>query len=820
MASAVEDRGLEAAPAFGALLRRYRHAAGLSQEALAERARLSLYGISALERGYRRTPQRETLELLVEALALSEQQRREFEASATRASSPRRRSEASITVGPWPGAPSADLPLALTRFMGRGAELEEIAVLLRENRLVTVTGAGGIGKTQTALRAVTAANATAGTPVCFVNLASVADAALIAAVIAGALGVQEVPNHPLLETLVAFLRNKSVILIFDNCEHVIVEAAIVADFLLRGCPNVRVLATSREPLKAAGERTYRLPSLDRGSAVALFADRARAADPHFPLTSQNEPIVAAICERLCGIPLAIELAAARVTVLPLSLLTKELDDHLGILAGGGRSAPPRQQTMRAAIDWSYELLTESEKRLFERLSIFVGGCTLDAARVVCQGGDVAADDIFSLISSLINKSLVLAELEEIEPRYRLLEPFREYAREKLRVRGEEAEAAHRHVLACLDLAADYTLRDQHYTIYYRYPRDEIGNWRAAIRWALTERNDVEAAQRLVAEVVFSWSGTTPLIGDARRWISAALALADEETHPEVVAKLNLANARLAMHLDKHALQLESAKKSVAYYREAGDGLNLSRSLMVAGNALIDLGCVGDAVLILEEGLALAREFNPYWDTINLLRQLGYAYRETRDFATSRAFFTEASQLLEFTGDQVDTELTISDFAALDFAEGNPQAAVSALTDLFARGLDPLTPRRLIALAELCFSEYLIALGRYEEAQKYASQALVVAREEHMDVYAASALGLLATIAISRPFGTPNVHAKAALILGFVEARLRALGSSGWRPDLDVLSTLRGKMGEDSIAKLGACGANTSENEAADIAVAL
>jgi len=415
------DRGrVPGSPDFGTLLRQRRLAAGLSQEALAERARMSTQGISALERGYRRTPQRETLALLVGALALDDEQRGQFEAAAARTALLGR--WAPVSVGPWAEGATANLPLALTSFVGREVELGEIAVLLGDHRMVTLSGAGGIGKTQTALRAATARSDATDGAVCFVGLASLVNPALVVAAIGSALGVQEVPNHPLLDTLLAYLKNKSLLLILDNCEHVIAEAATVADALLAGCPNVRILATSREPLRAAGEYTYRLPSLRvplldethrwgvmdvlEYGAIALFNERALAVDHCFRLSDENAPIVAEVCRRLDGIPLAVELAAARISMLPLKGLVEKLDDRFRILTRGERTTLSRQQTMRATIDWSYDLLSAPEQRVFERFSVFGGGCTLAAATDVC------ADDVRRMACStcfhhsLINRSLL------------------------------------------------------------------------------------------------------------------------------------------------------------------------------------------------------------------------------------------------------------------------------------------------------------------------------------------------------------------------------------------------------------------------------
>jgi predicted ATPase/DNA-binding XRE family transcriptional regulator len=378
-------------------LRHYRLAARLSQEALAERARMSTQGISALERGYRRTPQRETLALLAGALMLSDEQRGEFEAAAARTVLLGR--GASVTVGPWAAGATATLPLALTSFVGRETELDEIATLVHDHRLVTITGAGGVGKTQTALHVGTALSKAGDVPVCFVGLAPITDPSLVIAAIASALGVQQVPNRSLVDTLVTFLKGKTLLLIIDNCEHVITQAAMVAEALLGRCARLRILATSREPLRAAGEHSYRLPSLSFPSleaglgirateatahaVIVLFTDRARAVDHRFTLTDENAPTVAEICRRLDGIPLAIELAAAHVNHLSLKAVTQKLNDRFWILTGGARSALPRQQTMRATIDWSFALLAPPNKYLRAGLpSSLAGGRSRPRSRCV------------------------------------------------------------------------------------------------------------------------------------------------------------------------------------------------------------------------------------------------------------------------------------------------------------------------------------------------------------------------------------------------------------------------------------------------------
>jgi predicted ATPase/DNA-binding XRE family transcriptional regulator len=808
---------------FGALLRGHRVAAGLSQEALAERARVSLDGISALERGYRRSPQRETLALLAGALALSDQQRRAFESAAARPSAPRRRGETSVTIGPWPSTVIASLPLALTHFVGRDIELNEIAALVRDHRLVTLTGAGGIGKTQTALQAATALRDTAESTVCFVALAPIADSSLVATAIASTLGLQEVPNRPLLETLVAYLKNKTLLLVLDNCEHVITEAAAVAHTLLAGCPRIRILATSREPLMAAGERAYRLPSLATKDATALFADRALAVDAHFTLTDENATILAEVCRRLDGIPLAIELAAARVNVLPLKELAEKLDDRFAVLTIGERTAPPRQRTMRAAIDWSYDLLSRPEQRLFERLSVFAGGCTIDAARSVCSDDTISAGSVLDLMSSLVSKSLVVAELGGTEPRYGLLESFREYAREKLKARGEEAVIAHRHAVAYLELAEQFgrTRDDLHYTIWFEHPRDEIDNWRGAVQWSLIRRADVLLGQRFVGEIVSLWGGFAGVLGDARHWIDTALALVDEQTPPSVVARLKCAEANVARHLDNHTLQLASSEKAMAYYQRSEDESALVFARQLAGNALIILRRATEARAILEEGLSLARKSGSRHAITELLRELARASSDVHDLVAARGYLAEAWQLLEAADDKSILPWAMADLARLAFKEGNPELAVQRVTDLVAMLGESPWPR-IVVWALDAMSGYLTALDRFDEAAKWARECLDLSREEQLDAWAAHALHMLAVLAVLRR--QTDTYAKAARILGFVNSRLPALGSA--RDDqLDAerdlaLTRLHEAMGAEAIANLIAEGSVLTEDEAVEEALAI
>jgi predicted ATPase/transcriptional regulator with XRE-family HTH domain len=822
--SAMQDEGRESGlSAFGALLRRYRLAAGLSQGALAERARLSLHGISALERGFRRTPQRETVALLAGALALSDEQRRTLEAAATRAALPRRRGETSVTIGPWASAGNANLPPALTSFVGRAAELDQIAALVCDHRLVTLTGAGGVGKTQTACHVGRALSDAYGTAIAFASLASIGDPSLVVTAIASALGVKEVPRHEPLATVIAFLKNKTLLLILDNCEHVIAQAAGVTESLLAGCPCVRILATSREPLRTAGEYAYRLPSLNVKDAIALFADRACAANNNFAITDDDAPIVAELCRRLDGIPLAVELAAARVSLLSLKALAEKLDDRFRILTGGERTALPRLQTMRATIDWSYDLLAAPEQLLFERLSVFAGGCALAAATAVCAGGDVSEADVFGLLSALVNKSLVVPDLDGNEPRYRLLESFRQYARERLAMRGEERTTAHRHAFACLELAQAIHRMKGSRLERERRALPEADNFRAALRWALAARGDILLGQRIASELRGASLVFTNTEG--QRWIAVALELVDGQTPTSLVAALRLAMGYIANTLREYKLELTSGQEALVHYHLLGDTVGIAQSQAFVSRALLCLGRRAEAQALLDEALPGARGLAGR-DRLALAMILRLIALATEgDAIAARPYIAEAIQIIESLGEKALAAAALIDLSVCEFDAGNLEQALRHVSEALAAARICERPD-VTCLALDMMSVYLIGLARYEEAKKSAREALDIACEYDLDVYAADALEHLAAVATLRSeIATepePRAYAKATRILGFTDACVRASGSarSAFEQYHQTLSALRRAMGPEVVASLIAEGAAMTQEQAIDEAMAL
>jgi predicted ATPase/DNA-binding XRE family transcriptional regulator len=483
---------------FGELLRRHRRAAGLTQEELAERASLSLRGLSDLERGARRAPYPDTVRRLADALGLSERDRAALLAASSR--------HHALTP---PSGPA--LPVWLSSFIGREREMSEVRRLLSSTRLVTLVGVGGVGKTRLALEAVRERQEAV-----FVDLASLADERLVPAAVAAAFGLRERPKQSPVQALMSHLATRDVVLVLDNCEHLISACAELVEHLLGGCPDLHVLATSREPVGVLGEQLWPVPPLavpgptdvDPGAseAVSLFTDRARLAWPDFTLDGQSGQVVAEICRRLDGLPLAIELAAARLPGLGLETLADRLDHRFSLLTLSSRTAPRRQQTLRAVIDWSYELLAEPEQRLFRRLGVFAGGWSLVMAEEVCTGDGLDAEQVLDVLSQLVQKSLVVLSDAAGEARYGLLETLRHYAAERLTEAGEDRVTRGRHVQWCVALAerADADKDGPRRASWLTSLEREHGNLRAALEASLADPGTSEAALRLAGALGWFW----------------------------------------------------------------------------------------------------------------------------------------------------------------------------------------------------------------------------------------------------------------------------------------------------------------------------
>ena len=476
-----------------------------------------------------------------------------------------------------------NLPIQLTSFIGREREINEIEELLSNTRLITLTGAGGTGKTRLAIEVARTVGNQYPDGVWLVDLAVLPESSLIWQSIASVLAVREEPNRSLTQTLTDFLRSKNLLLLFDNCEHLIAACAQVVGALLQSCPQLRILATSREPLAIPGENQYYVPTLTTPQihpemlleqlrvteAVRVFLDRAVMVRPTFKLTQANALAVAQICRRLDGIPLAIELAAARVKGLSVEQIAERLDDRFSLLNTGSRAGLLRHQTLRATIDWSYNLLSEKERILLSRLSVFAGGWTVESATEVCLVVQVEERDVLNLLLNLSDKSLVIIEEQEGETRYRFLETIRQYALEKLAESGEERLVRNRHLDFFIHFAeeAERNYRSEKQLFWFHVMERERDNFRAALDYAL-HTNQVETSLRLVGTAFWLWFFQGPW-SEGQIWTESALAQApDLRTKAE--AKVRMALGLLQFAQSNYSAARTNLEASLSVWQEFGD----------------------------------------------------------------------------------------------------------------------------------------------------------------------------------------------------------------------------------------------------------
>jgi predicted ATPase/class 3 adenylate cyclase len=641
-----------------------------------------------------------------------------------------------------------NLPLQLTSFVGRERELATVQGLLAQHRLVTLTGPGGTGKTRLAQQAAAEALAPAdGQPafadgVWLVELAALADPALVPQAVATAVGVREEPGRPVLATLTDALRPRRLLLLLDNCEHLLDAGARLADTLLRACPRLTILATSREALGVAGETAWPVPSLalpDAGdprdsehlravealtqcAAVRLFLDRAVAVHPSFRVTPQNAPAVALICARLDGIPLAIELAAARIRVLPPAELLTRLEDRFRLLTGGSRTALERHRTLQAAVDWSYDLLTAPEKLLFDRLSVFAGGWTLASAEAVCAGDGIAGDAVLDLLTRLVDQSLVLVdEQPDGTARYRLLETLRAYAQAHLAAHGAAEALRQRHARVYLALVEAVEARVRSDPVLLDRAEREHDNCRAALRWLL-DQGEAEASLRFAAAMGPFWAERGHLT-EGRRWLAAALAAGAgvSEVSTGVRAKALGEAAGLAGDQGDAATGRTLATEALALWREVGDRWGIAKTTGTLGWLENLLGDRAAARRHYEQSLALSRRLG-YTERIAFaLNGLGAFAAREGDAARGRSLLQESLALRRELGLQNLAANTLMNLGNVAFAEDDHVRATRLYEESLALsralGARSRVATALNLLGEVARSEgdCARAAARYEEA---------------------------------------------------------------------------------------------------------
>ena len=629
-----------------------------------------------------------------------------------------------------------NLPVQLTSFIGREEEMQEIQRLISVSRLVTLTGAAGCGKTRLAVQVAANLADEFDDGVWFVNLAAVTDPALVPHTTAASLSVQEEPRRAIVETLIDHMRDRRLLVIFDNCEHLLAACTELAGVLLKSCPKLAIVATSREPLGVEGETSWRVPSLaipqleSQGSpdeliqyeGTRLFMERALAVASDFRADSDEAAAVSQICRRLDGIPLAIELAAAHVDVLTCEQIASRLDDQFRILTGGARTALERQQTMRAAVEWSYELLTDSERLVLNRLSVFVGGFSLEAAEEVCADEPVESSDVFRLLSSLVRKSLVISERRRHAVRYRLLETIMQYARDRLRESGEGAKVRSRHrdwFLELAERAEPELMEGGKQARWMALLEEEHDNLRAALEWCADD-DDPAPMARLSAALHRFWY-VRGYAGEGRRWFKRALERR-EQLPPQLVAKALLGAGSLAWAHHDHRAALPVLNESLEIRREMDDIRGIAQSLAILGNVHSSLGDNDSAASLWQESLEIGRRIDDKRGTAAVLANLAFLTAGKGNFEEALKSFEESVAVTQEVGDRHNEALGLFNIGAIWNAQDEYAKSrhyyEEALRIGRELGASELTLTALGYLGDTAFNQ-----GDYEAARNWWEESL-------------------------------------------------------------------------------------------------
>jgi predicted ATPase/class 3 adenylate cyclase len=694
-----------------------------------------------------------------------------------------------------PGLARHNLPVQLTSFIGREKELAEVKNLLQETHVLTLTGPGGTGKTRLSLQLAAEVLKEFPDGVWLVELAPLADPSLVIPTVASTLGVREQPGRTILDALIDYVRAKNMLLLLDNCEHLIETCAQLTNTLLRAAARLKIVATSRESLGIAGETAYRVPSfplpkeqqfhdmeaLSQNDCIRLFVDRALAAYPSFHLKEKSALAIADICRRLDGIPLAIELAAARTKVFPPEEIASRLDDRFRLLTGGSRTALERHQTLFALIEWSHNLLLEAERILLRRLAVFAGGWSFAAAQAVC--GEAIDDDLLNLLTHLVDKSLVAVEKETEEARYRLPETIRQYARDKLFEAGEAEKVRDRHLEFFLQFAegAESKLRSAEQLEWLERVETEYDDLRTALAWSL-ERGKSNTALRLAGALYYFWV-LRGNFSEGYKWLNDALALSEREQSRRVASgeTASLTHAEVAQRAKAlyglgmfclGTLDVKSAHKTVEdslrLWRQLEDKWWTAVALELAA-LILTMHDFQAALAYLEEGIALAREIEDPWPLAVCLIRMGDALKPRGEEAAAHPFLEEGVALARSIGDKNVLSEGLRELGSLYYAEGNLTAAISLTEEALAnaRAIGSLLSI-FLALFQLviisCLQNDLV------KAQSYCLEIWALGKETGSPLVAVFAL---ITFGLVASFG--EQAGKGVRLLAAVETLVRQLG---------------------------------------------
>jgi predicted ATPase/DNA-binding XRE family transcriptional regulator len=761
--------GEESVPVpFAAVLRRLRVAANLSHKALAEKAGISAAALGAYERGIRVAPYRDTLEMLADALELSGAARDGFIRAARRKTlinSPHARIASDVVA-------MRMLPRELTSFVGRETEIELLSNLLRDQRIVTLTGPGGVGKTRVALRLASLERRFAAAY--FIDLGSVRESSRVSGKILAALPAP-LKDDESVDALAAALGTDSTLLVMDGCEHLIDTVGMIVAALVRKVPHVTVLATSRERLNISSEYVFRLAPLpypdDPGlsgaeartfAAVDLFVSRAKQADHGFEFTDERVPVVVQICRRVEGLPLAVELAAARLPMFGLDVLQERLRDRLGPLKANLRDVPERQQTFRATIDWSYELLTGRERLLLQRMAIFAGGCRLDAAEAVCSGELLSRDWIVEGLSSLVDRSLVAADLDRDTPRYTLLDSTRQYALEKL-APSEEARLTERHAQWCAVLADDIRLTSIEFTHaeWAQIVLPELDNLYRAIDWA--KLHDRLLYARIIGSLYFMWWRIGRL-EEGRRLADDALSQIDENAAPEVAAYLYLARAESLTRQER----VDTTQRAIDLLERFGEPRGLAEAYIHLASVYLVTRNADALRPLIERATDLVQRSQEKCLFPLVLWLRGGLHALEGDFVQARSDLLTALESPNVS-EQETGYVVVHELANVQFSLGN-LARAADLCDELALAAEARRHGNHEIYALVKAAGFRLLLGQTDVAGTRAREALLASRRLNygnglfISILRRSAIELLATLAALRGEGE-----RAGRLYGYVNA---------------------------------------------------
>jgi len=697
---------------FGIWLRKQRRALDLTRQAFADQIGCAEVTLRRIEVGTLK-PSKELAGILLEKLGIPETERPQWISFA------RGLSDFPLRLTPSSNKPITNLPAPITTFIGREKEQSEVIRLITKHRLVTLTGPGGVGKTRLSLRVGEQVLEHYADGVWLVELAPILDPLLITHTVAFTLGLRNDPQRHIMDMLCDYLRERRMLLVLDNCEHVLDACAQLIDVILKTCPQLKILATSREPLNMTGEAIYRVPSLGLPNqqqildtfrnyeSIQLFEERAQLVQFDFSLTLENAAAVAQICQRLDGIPLAIELAAAKVAVFSTEQIAKQLHDSFNLLTGGSRTALPRHQTLHASMNWSWGLLTESEQTLMRQLSVFAGGWTLESAQEIFDG------DVLILMSALVKKSLIVANQETGgETRSRFHEIVRQYMREKLLEAGQEEAIRTRHLQYFLQLAdqAEAGLSGSQQVEWMSLLNDERANIRVALEWA--DQTDLEAGLCLSGRLYRFWESFD--IREGAYWLAKLIENPESKVYAHVRAKALFAQGRLLTWLEQFSQARSATQASLDVFRVCGDRQGEIDSLLLLGY----LSDATEKTELSEQSLALARSLGDVWRQAEALYQLSWIYSGDKQMAC----LEQAIILFRQCGDWSRLVLALSKFGNSVMLNGDIALAQQIL-DEAARLSDQLNDKDARSVVLSTLGRMAIIEGAYDQARRYLQEAI-------------------------------------------------------------------------------------------------